>query len=335
MLILVVAGPAHHLSKLISVQQILEEAPLHNVWTAARSQAQPWRDELNDLVRALSGGFLFGIPLLHTMEMWWIGAFIEPWRLLVFLGVSFLLNLMLSHFAGFHKDAPLTSTTEEALEAMAIGLVGAAMTLLILGEIRPGVPLNAIVGKTVLESIPFSLGVSIANGLLRGSKEDPKGDDEGAEGSSGQGNRRQTSDESKNKRVLDDTFLDAGATIAGALFIAFSIAPTEEVPMVTGQHGPLQLIVLVFFSLLVSYGITFQAGFRNQQGRRRQTGIFQRPLSETVFSYLLSVLVAVTLLWLFKQVDFGDPLSMWVDQALVLALPATVGGSAGRLAVGG
>jgi len=304
---------------------------VQNAGIGAQAQVSPWRGELYDLVRALSGGFLFGIPLLYTMEMWWIGSFIEPWRLLAFLCVAFLINLMLSHFAGFRQDAPAASSVQEALEAMAIGLLGAAMTLLVLGEIRPGVPLNAIVGKIVIESIPFSLGVSISNGLLRGNKEDPKGDDEGGRGS--QQSRREGAGE--RRRVLNATLLDAGATIAGALFVAFSIAPTEEVPMLAGQHGPLQLIGLAFFSLLISYGITFEAGFRNQQDRYEQAGIFQRPLSETVFSYLLSLVVSAVLLALFKQLDFSSPLSLWLAQALVLGLPATVGGSAGRLAVGG
>jgi len=42
-----------------------------------RPQAGSWGNELNDLVRALSGTFLFGAPLLFTMEMWWIGLY---WR---------------------------------------------------------------------------------------------------------------------------------------------------------------------------------------------------------------------------------------------------------------
>ena len=67
----------------------------------------------------------------------------------------------------------------------------------------------------------------------------------------------------------------------------------------------------------------------------QQQGIFQRPLSETVFSYLLSLVVAATLLWLFKQLEFADPWNVWLERTIVLGLPAAIGGSAGRLAVGG
>lgn len=44
-----------------------------------------WANELDDFLRAFSGAFLFGVPLLFTMEMWWIGTYIEPWKALLFL----------------------------------------------------------------------------------------------------------------------------------------------------------------------------------------------------------------------------------------------------------
>ncbi len=105
--------------------------------------------------------------------------------------------------------------------------------------------------------------------------------------------------------------------------------------MITANLSPLRLIALVFFSLIVSYGITFEAGFANQQARLEQQGLFQRPLGETVFSYLLALVVALVLLWIFKQLEVADPWHVWLDRTLVLGLPAAIGGSAGRLAVGG
>ena len=38
----------------------------------------PWATEATDLVRGASGGLLFGIPLIYTMEIWWIGAHTTP-----------------------------------------------------------------------------------------------------------------------------------------------------------------------------------------------------------------------------------------------------------------
>ena len=304
--------------------------------TFVQQPISPWRREFHDLIRGLSGGFLFGIPLLYTMEVWWLGTHTEPWRLLVLLLLAFAVNWMLSTFAGFHEEVRPAGAVTEALEAMAIGIVAAGITLFMLGEVRLNMPLDTIVGKITLESVPFSLGVSIASGLLRGSKADPKeGNGERGEAAGSTPAPDQGGDGRREKPAIHGTLLDAGATVAGALFIAFSIAPTEEVPMLSAQRSPLWLIALIGFSLLVSYGITFEAGFANQEGRRQQEGIFQRPLGETVFSYLLSLTVAAILLWVFKQLEFTDPWNVWLERSIVLGVPATIGGSAGRLAVGG
>ena len=37
------------------------------------------------LARACAGAVLFGLPLLMTMEMWWLGFLIRPERLALFL----------------------------------------------------------------------------------------------------------------------------------------------------------------------------------------------------------------------------------------------------------
>ena len=309
-----------------------------------REERSIWRAELDDLVRGISGGFLFGIPLLYTMEVWWLGTHTDTARLLLLLGFAFGINWMLSSFAGFRKESPPAGAMTDALEAMAIGVVAAAVTLAVLGEVRPGDPLRVFLGKVALESVPFSLGVSIANGFLHGSKSEPGGgegeggadDDSDGEGESeGNDGGGQPSNEEHAEAARGGTLRDAGATVAGALFIAFSIAPTEEVPMLAANLSSWGVIGLICFSLVVSYGITFEAGFADQEARMRQQGLFQRPISETVFSYLVALLVAAILLFVFKQVDFSDPWHVWLDYAVVLGLPAAIGGSAGRLAVGG
>ncbi len=140
--------------------------------------AHPWRQEFNDLVRGLAGGFLFGIPLLYTMEAWWIGTYAEPWRLLLLLTLALVVNWMLSHFSGFRKGTEVKHPVTDAIEALAIGIVGAAATLVVLGELHFGRPWHVSVGMIAIESVPFGLGVSIASGFLSGNKDEPNDDDE-------------------------------------------------------------------------------------------------------------------------------------------------------------
>jgi len=82
---------------------------------------------------------------------------------------------------------------------------------------------------------------------------------------------------------------------------------------------------------LVGYAIVFEAEFLGIGKRRAQIGPFQRPSAETTLSYCVALLVSAGILFLLGRVELGDPIRDIVAQTIVLGLPATVGGAAGRL----
>jgi len=45
------------------------------------------------------------------------------------------------------------------------------------------------------------------------------------------------------------------------------------------------------------------------------------------------LLASALMLLFFQKVTFADPWRMWLEHTLVLGLPATIGGAAGRLAI--
>jgi putative integral membrane protein (TIGR02587 family) len=139
--------------------------------------------------------------------------------------------------------------------------------------------------------------------------------------------------QSRSKNELNGTVADVGATLIGGIIVAFSIAPTDEVPMLSASTSGPWLLALMAASLLISYNIVFVANFSNQKKRQQQQGIFQHPFSETVISYLVSLIAAALMLWFFDKLDLSDPWSTWLSYTIVLGLPTTVGGAAGRLAV--
>ena len=275
--------------------------------------------ELDDMIRGASGGFLFGIPVLYTMEVWWIGSYIEPLRMLVALACSFIVVFLLIRTAGFRqtKDIRLIDAAMDSIEALAIGIVCATCILVLLQQITSSTPLGEALGKVISEGIPFSIGVALARSFLSGSRYQPA--------------NNASEDSASADRGISPTLADIGATSLGATIIAFNISPTDEIPMLAAALSPPWLLALVAASLLISYGIVFQAGFTNQAKRHQQQGIFQRPLSETVACYLVSLLAAVFMLWFFQQLSFEDPWQMWLSYTLLLGLPATVGGAAGRI----
>jgi putative integral membrane protein (TIGR02587 family) len=209
----------------------------------------------------------------------------------------------------------------DSIEAMAIGLICSACILILLQEITLETPLNETLGKLIFEAVPFSLGVALANQFLRG------------EGDAEQGTQQRDKTQNSDQDDLSATLTDIGGTLIGATIIAFNIAPTDEIPMLATAASPPWLLAIIAASLLISYSIVFEAGFANQEKRQQQQGIFQRPLSETVISYLVSLMAAVCMLCFFEKVSFDDPWSIWLSYTLLLGLPATIGGAAGRLAV--
>ncbi len=290
-----------------------------------------WKAELVEIVRAVSGGLLFGVPLLYTMEIWWLGEHTNARQMLLILLVLGVLLVVLNLTAGFRstKDVRLRDAVADAVESLAIGLVVTAVVLVMLREVTIGTPLSSALGKVVNESVPFCLGIGVARFLLAG---DPgMSEDDDVEGSEGEGGSDSDEDVASQPKPLNASVADIGATVLGATFIGLSIAPTDEVPMLASAMGPAWLVIVLAASLATSYAIVFVAGFARQEQRHEQEGIFQRPGIETIVTYVAALIVAGLLLWLFQR-DVS-PASDLLDRVVVLGFPAAIGGAAGRLAL--
>ncbi|WP_414562542.1 MULTISPECIES: TIGR02587 family membrane protein [unclassified Anabaena] len=293
---------------------------------AKKRYKNTWKQEINDIVRGTCGGFLFGIPLIYTMEVWWIGSLAKPRLLVMAIALMFIVVFLLNYTEGFRKHRNTCRIDEaviDTVEAMAIGFVCSAFMLWLLQEITPETSLKESLGKIVFEGVPFTLGVALANQVLQ----------DGNQNNSISSTQKSNKNSKHKQNGLYATFADLGATLIGAMVIAFNIAPTDEVPMLAAAISPPWLLALMVASLVISYAIVFQAGFSDQQKRREQKGIFQRPLSETTISYLVSLLASGLMLLFFQKVTFADPWMMWLEHTLILGLPATIGGAAGRLAI--
>lgn len=288
-----------------------------------------WRDELKFLIRGISGGFLFGIPLIYTMEVWWIGSYTEPPVKLALLAVTFGVIFLLSRTESFGDDPreQFSQTFRKSIKSLAVGIICTTFILILIREIRIETSLNEALGKIIYEGMPFSIGVALSKVLLN-DKEDEELEDE--EEVNGHQNLKEFLVE---EDLYSATLGDIGATSVGAFFIAFSIAPTDEVPMLASATSPPFLLAIIAASLAISYAIVFASGFTTQDKRNSQKGLFQNPIDETVMSYCVSLLASILMLLFFQRLNFSDPWTWWLEQALILGLPATVGGAAGRLAV--
>ncbi len=288
----------------------------------AGNRAAGWARETDDLLRGLTGGFLVGVPLLYTMETWWLGQTVSMRWALAFLLVAYALNVGFVFFTGFRRrEAGSHRPFGDALEATALAVVTSGAILALLHQLHPGVPLDVAVGRIAVDTLPVSLGIAIANHILapRASRITPAEGEKGVEDEAVSG--------------WQAVALDLGAAFGGALFLCLNIAPTEEVPMLATEVPTLYLPVLIGASLLVTYAIVFAAGFGGEERRLATVGPFQRPITETVAAYAVALLTCAGVLGLFGQIEPDTDPYVAYAQVLILGLPAAIGGAAGRLAV--
>lgn len=293
--------------------------------TLARPKRQnDWRREGNDLLRGLTSCFLIGIPLIYTMETWWIGQMVTMPRALIFIAATYSTNLGFVFFTGFRRHdqggGHARHPFGDALETTALAILATAATLALLWQLKPGQSLDVIVGRIAVDAFPLGLGAAIANHILSPGMTRSSGD-------SGSDNRGQAPGGFK-------AFVrDAGGAFAGALFLALNIAPTQEVQKLATGVPTLMLPVLIVSTLILTYALVFEAGFRGQQRRLRSVGPFQHPVTETVGAYLVALSTCAGLLWLFGRIDGETTWHVAYAQVIVLGLPPAIGAAAGRLAL--
>src|SRR5688500_19215294 len=76
---------------------------------------RPVSKALQEYARGVTGGLLFSLPLLYTMEVWWAGFIARPLRLLVYLLAGFLLLFGYNRYAGLREDASWADVAFEAV----------------------------------------------------------------------------------------------------------------------------------------------------------------------------------------------------------------------------
>jgi putative integral membrane protein (TIGR02587 family) len=252
------------------------------------------------------------------MEVWWTGSHTQATQMFAVLGALAVTLLILNKTAGFRSspDVRIRDAIADTIPGLAIGLLVTGTVLVLIREITPATPAEQALGKMVYEAVPFCLGVGVARHFLRGRRAGLGDEDDRGE-----------ADDDRPVGAL----ADVGAATIGATFIALSIAPTDEVPMIASALGPGWVVAMVVASLLSSYVIVFEADLVGQAGRRSQAGAFQRPLTETIVAYLVALCVAAFLLWVFQR--DAEPTMDFLRRVVVLGFPAAIGGAAGRLAM--
>lgn len=90
--------------------------------------------------RAAGAALIFALPMLMTMEMWWLGFYMDRLRLTLFLLLLMPMLVGLSHWSGFERTGGLTDDVVDAFVAFAVAVVVSAVILTMLGILTFAMP---------------------------------------------------------------------------------------------------------------------------------------------------------------------------------------------------
>ena len=285
-------------------------AAAHRAQTSARGsrKTEPRLTEsLREYGRGIGGGFLFSLPLLYTMEVWWSGFTVSPSRLLAGIGATFLLLCAYNAYAGLRHDTELTEIAIDSVEELGLGLTVSAIVLLVLARLQDGGGLIETLGQVVLEGLFVAIGVSVGTAQL-GVDDAERGQPKGRHDS-----------------------LPAELTLAmcGTVLVAANVAPTDEILQLGVSMGVWQLLAVTALSLLIAATLLYYSNFRGSARFGDTKGSFA-VLFGSVTTYAVALAGSAAMLWFFGRFD-DNTLDVCVAQVVVLGFPATLGAAAGRL----
>ncbi|MFD0986440.1 TIGR02587 family membrane protein [Methyloligella solikamskensis] len=256
------------------------------------------------LGRAFAGALIFSVPMLMTMEMWWLGFTIEPFRLalLLFLMVPMLTGL--SRLGGFRNNAHVIDDVADSLVAIAVAAVSAVIVLALFNLITPEMPVREVVGKVAIQMFPAAIGAILAQNQLGGGVRD------------------------KMAAVESSYWGELLILAVGALFLSLNIAPTEEVERIAYQMTVWHVVAIIVLSIVLLHAIVYMVDFTGTEIRAASfLSVF---VGYTVVGYAVVALVNLYLLWTFGRTD-GLSLHEVMSLVAVISFPGAIGAAFARL----
>jgi putative integral membrane protein (TIGR02587 family) len=164
-----------------------------------------------------------------------------------------------------------------------------------------------VVGRLALQAVPASIGAMLARSQL-GARDEEK------------------EEERRRDTYGGELFLAA----VGALFMAFNVAPTEEVVLIAQMMTAWHAVILVLASLALMHAFVYAVEFRGQASLAAGVSPWSEFLRLTVVAYALCLLICLYVLWTFGRAQ-GLALPELLIETVVLGFPAAIGAAAARL----
>ncbi|HEX2205829.1 MAG TPA: TIGR02587 family membrane protein [Longimicrobium sp.] len=282
--------------------------PSSDAGETSPARADADRAFFRGLARAFGAALFFSLPLLMTMEMWWLGFYMDRLRIALFMALMLPLLVGLSRFSGFRETRTWAEDAVDALVAYGVGMAASAAVLALFAVIGPSMPLREVVGKVSLQAIPASFGAILARSQLGGGK-------------GGEEERRKA-----EAPYAGEIFF----MVAGAVFLAFNVAPTEEMVLIAYQMTPWHAVALAAVSIAVMHAFVYSVDFRGAAVIPPGTPGWSIFLRYTVVGYAVTLGVSAYVLWTFGRFE-DHAYTLYVMQTVVLGFPASLGAAGARL----
>ncbi|MCP9496062.1 MAG: TIGR02587 family membrane protein [Pyrinomonadaceae bacterium MAG19_C2-C3] len=263
-----------------------------------------------DLARAFGGAVIFSFPMLMTMELWWLGFYMNPYRLalLMFLAVPLLVGL--SFYGGFEETMSVKDDLLDTFVAYAVGFAAAALMLLLFALIEPGMSLDEVIGKVAVQAVAGSIGAMFAQNLL------------GSGAGESENERRK-----RGVRYGGQLFLMA----VGAVFLSMSLASTEEMVLIAYKMTEWHVVALSLVTMLMMHAFVYSVEFQGEeQSIPPDSPVWSVFLRFTVVGYAIALVISLYVLWTFGRTE-GMAVEEIIKAVIVLGFPAALGASTSRL----
>lgn len=274
---------------------------------AAKASPSPAVRAARDFGRAAGGALVFSLPMLMTMEFWWLGFYLDRARLLVLVLSVLPVLVLLSRHIGFENTRTWSDDILDSLIALGIAAVVCATLLVLFGTITFDTPPDEWFGKVAIQMVPAAIGALLARSQF---------------GAGPEGEEMEAGDESYSGEL----FLMG----IGALFLGFNVAPTEETMLISYQMTEWHALALVALSLMLMHGFVFAVGFAGGSEISPHEPWWSPFIRLTLPGYVIALAISLYLMWIFARTDGLDADGV-VVAAVVLAFPCAIGAAAARL----
>lgn len=259
------------------------------------------------LARAFGGAVFFSLPLLMTMEMWWLGFSMSRFRLALFMLFMIPLLVALDYYSGFRETSTWREDAVDAMVAYGVGFVTSFGILVLFGVLDVGTPLREAVGMVALQAVPASFGAVLANSQLGGG---------------GAADEERMEEAGYGGELL---FM-----AAGAVFLAFNVAPTEEMIVIAFKMSEWHALALAGVSILLMHAFVYAVEFRGTPAAPQGASPWSLFFRFTLVGYAIALAVSAYVLWTFGRYE-DAAFGLRVTEAVVLGFPASLGAAAARL----